>query len=59
MQWLDCLVQLVERKTEAIIQHAAALAAQFLEFETRRPPECARILQIRCPSCFAGKKFGS
>ncbi|KAJ2936344.1 hypothetical protein H1R20_g751, partial [Candolleomyces eurysporus] len=54
MQWFDCLVQAVERKTEAILQHAATLASS----EATRTPECARILKTRCPSCFGGKKFG-
>ncbi|KAJ2914613.1 hypothetical protein MD484_g5799, partial [Candolleomyces efflorescens] len=56
MQWFDCLVQLVERKTEAIIQEAAAIAVQPSE---PQPPQCDRVLQTRCPSCFAGRKFGS
>ncbi|KAJ2923506.1 hypothetical protein H1R20_g13589, partial [Candolleomyces eurysporus] len=54
MQWFDCLVQDVETRTEAILQHAATLSSS----KAVRFSEYARILKTRCPSCFGGKKFG-
>jgi hypothetical protein len=62
-QWYDCLRIRVEGQVDAAVE----AASQQLQFEATEPQSpsnfpglsrCSRVLQQRCPACFAGIAFG-
>ncbi|TEB24645.1 hypothetical protein FA13DRAFT_1638343 [Coprinellus micaceus] len=72
LQWFECVIKLVDEKTEAIIEAAETLCAKAPIYGPEIPPQsgekgfkvdelwqyCARLLRELCPACFGGTKFG-